>query len=86
MVKPRGSGQPWVYVYMLDGNQHFPFLQPLSEIIKALECHLIGKIYLVLDQHFVDLLTDSSVAMDMKKTLAKDMGHPPKDTADNKLH
>lgn len=43
-----------------------------------MEYHLVEKIYRVLCQHFVELLTDSSVAMDMMKTLAKDMGHLPK--------
>ena len=38
--------------------------------------HLI--FYLVLGQHFLELLTGSSLVKDMMKTLAKDMDHHPK--------
>lgn len=66
---------------MLNENPHLLSLQSTSEIIKrTLEYRLIEKIYLALYQHFLELLTDSSVAADTMKTLAKDMGHPPKNT------
>lgn len=62
-------------------NPHLLSLQSTSEIIKrTLEYRLVEKIYLASYQHFLKLLTDSSVATDTMKTLAKGMGHPPKNT------
>lgn len=66
---------------MLIENLHLLSLQSTSEIIKrTLGYRLVEKTYLASYQHFVELLTNSSVAMDTMRTLAKDMGHPPTNT------